>query len=201
MQRIFSLDLSGTRITDLTSVGFLVQLESLRLTETLIEDLTPLASLIRLQRLSIKATQVADISPIASIAALRVLQLSRTNVQDLLPLEAAKNLNYLDISNTLVNNISSLRNSKISKLDMHGSAVTDLSPLLLMPKLTIFILPSSHVDLRPLLGLSGKWDLEGIDLQHSDLKFVVNSLSPTFLADRFEYLRFEKRLERPTKYL
>ena len=62
-----TLDLSGTKVTDLTPLAGLAKLEALDLRGTKVTDLTPLAGLTNLIMLDLRGTKVIDLTPIAGL--------------------------------------------------------------------------------------------------------------------------------------
>ena len=58
------LDLSHTKVTDLTPLKKLTKLESLDLSNTKVTDLTPLKGLTKLRQLRLVRSQVTDLTPL-----------------------------------------------------------------------------------------------------------------------------------------
>jgi Leucine-rich repeat (LRR) protein len=67
-----SLDLSGTRISDLAPLATLTRLEYLDLTGAPVTDLSPLAALVELRRLDLRSTR-ADPSVLAHLARCQII--------------------------------------------------------------------------------------------------------------------------------
>ncbi|AOS83684.1 hypothetical protein BIU88_05690 [Chlorobaculum limnaeum] len=82
-QELHTLDLSFTRVADLTPLVGLPGLAILRLRHTRVADLAPLASISTLQELDIAHTPVADISVLRHHPSLVALDLRATRVTDL----------------------------------------------------------------------------------------------------------------------
>ncbi|RXK80665.1 hypothetical protein EST62_12540 [Chlorobaculum sp. 24CR] len=82
-QELHTLDLSFTRVADLTPLVGLPGLAILRLRHTRVADLAPLASISTLQELDIAHTPVADISALRHHPSLVALDLRATRVTDL----------------------------------------------------------------------------------------------------------------------
>jgi Leucine-rich repeat (LRR) protein len=67
------LDLSYTRLSDLSPLAEMTELESLHVSFTEVSDLSPLAGLERLRGLSLYKTPVSDLSPLAGVPGLDLL--------------------------------------------------------------------------------------------------------------------------------
>lgn len=70
-------------------IGALDKLRTLDLDKTRVSDLTPLAALTGLQRLWLNHTGVTDLAPLAALTGLQLLRLDQTGVTDLAPLAGA----------------------------------------------------------------------------------------------------------------
>jgi hypothetical protein len=118
------LGLGGTRVTNagLHHVGKLVGLVELNLSETRISDLSPIESLVNLEELSLCATLITDnsLDRLWQLSRLRRLLLINSDISDkCLPhLQKLKHLEYLDLANTRITDaacdvLRSLRNLRI----------------------------------------------------------------------------------------
>jgi len=103
------------KISDITPLKFLSNLESLRLAATLVKDLTPLSSLGKLDRLDIGRTPVSDLSPLTGCVNLTELQIDETEVTDLTPLSKLTKLEMLQMKRTRITDLSPLRGLKSLK--------------------------------------------------------------------------------------
>src|SRR5262245_63549191 len=93
------LDLGGLRIAALPpQIAGLTHLESLELAGTRVSDLTAIAGLSALQPLGLQETQVGDLTPIAGLTALESLELARTQVSDLAPIAGLSALQRLGLA-------------------------------------------------------------------------------------------------------
>lgn len=83
MTQLKSLVLMGTnRLTDLTPLSNLTQLESLDIKTNSVSDLTPLAGLTNLQYLDLSGNFVQDVSPLAGLSKLTTLYLGSNPIKD-----------------------------------------------------------------------------------------------------------------------
>jgi serine/threonine protein kinase len=174
--KLESLDLSGTRVTDLSPIRGAPKLSSLNLANTLVVDLLPLdkvpltdlnlsncvavADISRLKdaklaRLNLWKTQVRDLSALKDQpVALLNIERSRVQQSDLDSLKGNETLTTLFAAETSVRSIAGLINSPIEFLDLRGSLVTDLGPLTNKAIHTLLLDRCRNVkDLKPLTGM------------------------------------------------
>ena len=123
---IRKIDLSMTKITDLTPLANFTGLQWLYLIETKISDLSPLSNLTALESLELTGTSVSDLTPLANLTGLQRLSLWRTTVSDLIPLANLTGLQHLDLDGTLVSDLTPLSNlAKLQSLDLTGTEISE----------------------------------------------------------------------------
>ena len=151
-----ALDLTGTGVTDLGSLGGLSKLRVLFLDRTGVTDLGPLGGLSKLETLYLSMTGVTDLGPLGGLSNLETLVLDGTGVTDLAPLGGLSKLGMLVLDGTGVTDLGPLGGlSKLETLFLSGNGVTDLGPLRGLSKLAWLDLSETGVtDLAPLGGLS-----------------------------------------------
>ncbi|QYK41640.1 MAG: leucine-rich repeat domain-containing protein [Paracoccaceae bacterium] len=178
-----ALDLSFTRVTDLSPLATLSALTTLSLPDTRVTDLSPLATLPALATLDLSHAQVTDLSPLATLPALATLILLGTQVTDLSPLATLPALASLDLSGTQVTDLSPLATlPALATLDLSRTQVTDLSPLGNLPALTTLTLSGTQVtDLSPLATLPALATLSLAGTKVTDLSPLATLLALTTL--------------------
>lgn len=102
------LDLSGSKLTDISFVKSMTKLRLLCLGNNKITDISALAALTELEYLEIYTNAIADQSPLAGLTKLTHLNLARTGIPDITMLSGMKQLKLLYIMN----------NNKITKDDV-----------------------------------------------------------------------------------
>ena len=102
------LDLSGSKLTDISFVKSMPKLRLLCLGNNKITDISALAALTELEYLEIYTNAIADQSPLAGLTKLTHLNLARTGIPDITMLSGMKQLKLLYIMN----------NNKITKDDV-----------------------------------------------------------------------------------
>jgi GTPase SAR1 family protein len=165
---------NSTRVSDLSPLSELLNLQTLNCTDTLVTDLSPLAGLLNLQTLDCSCN-VTDLSPLAGLLNLQTLSCSETEVADLSPLAGLLNLQTLACSRTHVADLSPLAgliNSQ--KIYCSETQVADLSPLAGLLNLQTLDCSETEVsDLSPLAGLLNLQRLSCSDTQVSDLSPLI----------------------------
>ena len=137
MRELTELSTGGLEIVDLTGLQHATNLKFLSFVwQKKVSDISVLANLTNLERLFLEKTNVSDVSPLATLTNLRILELSDTNVSDISPLANLPNLEKLYISDTNVSDISPLANlPNLTHLGLGFTQVWDVAPLANFPKL------------------------------------------------------------------
>ena len=98
------VDLSNTRVTDLSHLIALRNVISLRLNDTNAKDLSPLSQMKNLKSLNITNTRVEDLSPLTPLDQLNFIAISGPSATDLSPLAARKRLTVILDDSQMSNN-------------------------------------------------------------------------------------------------
>jgi hypothetical protein len=161
VSRVHTLDLSNTRVRDLSTLdpAIWTGLATLHLNETPVEDLTPLAALPSLVVLDVSGTPVTDLRPIETCTKLGRLVAEGTRATALPNMSRLIGLKHLNVDRTLIEDLSPLQDAPALK-DLRASLtlVADVAPLAKIPTLeevTIqdTLVPAPSVDeLRRLRG-------------------------------------------------
>jgi len=188
------LELGGNKISDLTPLESLKNLQFLALDDNQISDLTPLASLTNLKQLSLSNNQISNLAPLAPLRNLQtlyldnnqisdltslhaltslktMLSLSNNRISDLTPLASLTNLNTLLLSENQISDLTPLESlTEIKTLGLWKNRISDLTSLRLLKSLQVLALDDNQVgDLTPLASLTNLNDLELSGNQISDL--------------------------------
>jgi Leucine-rich repeat (LRR) protein/GTPase SAR1 family protein len=169
------LILSGNKISDLSPLATLTNLQKLYCSRTQVSDLSPLADLNNLQEFNCSSTKVSDLSPLAPLVNLRTLSCSSTQVSDLSPITSLVNLQELYCDSTKISDFMPLAQLvNLQKIFCPSTQVSDLSPLAGLVNLQIFNCASTQVnDLSPLAGLINLQGLNCFSTQVSDLSPIA----------------------------
>jgi serine/threonine protein kinase/Leucine-rich repeat (LRR) protein len=146
-----ALDLSETKITDLTPLAGapLATLSLLRCQE--LTDLSPLRGL-NLIGLTGAGTKVADLTPLREMHSLEKLNVDASRVTDLSPLSALR-LKSLSFIGCAVSDLRPIRQMQLEELSLRDTRVADLAPLIGMPIKSIDLTAAPVVDFSPLVQL------------------------------------------------
>lgn len=144
------------KLTDLTPLGGMPDLETLNIKDVPVENLEPLTACKALQTLDVSGTKVKDLKALKDLTALSSLDVRRTAVSDLAPLAGLQKLRYLSLGTTQVRDLRALKGmTALYSLDLSETAVSDLSPLSKLPELGSLDIHKSKVrSLAPLMKLS-----------------------------------------------
>lgn len=111
------LFLGPGKLSDLSQLAQLKNLEALRASMNQVSDVSPLAGLEKMDRLDLGRTQVKDIKPLAGLTNLTELMLDNTKVTDIAPLAALEKLKVLGISGAPVENPTAIARPGLKIVD------------------------------------------------------------------------------------
>jgi hypothetical protein len=124
------LNFTNCRISDLSPLRNVPNIEHLDLWSKQVSDIAPLQHLTRLNCLSLASTKVSDISPLQFATELQDLNLAGTHVSDISPLRCLTKLKRLNLSYTQVSDVSALQNLvDLRELNLSNTQVRDISKL------------------------------------------------------------------------
>jgi Leucine-rich repeat (LRR) protein len=155
LAQLQSLDVSNTQVADLIPLSDLAQLRELDVRYAKVADLTPLAGLSQLQSLNVSEMPIDDLTPLAGLVQLQSLDISATPVADLTPLAGLIQLQSLNVSETPIADLTPLAGlNQLQRLFVSSTPVADLTPLAGLNQLQrLHVSNTSVVDLAPLSGL------------------------------------------------
>jgi len=167
---------NNNKLTDLSLLAALTNLQVLHCSETEVTDLSPLSALLNLQEFKCSYTQISDLSPLSTLTNLRILDFVNTHVSDLSPLSALANLQKLDCASTQITNLSSLSAlANLQVLDCSNTQVPNLTPLSALTKLQRLDCSSTQItSLSSLSTLANLELLSCFDTQVTDLSPIYN---------------------------
>ena len=166
------LHLSGSGITDISSLKRITNLQGLELGGTQVRDIGVLAGLTNLQGLNLSGTEVSDIGALAELTKLQGLYLSRTQVSDISVLSGLTNLQVLNLNGTPVGDISAVGGLKVlERLELSETRVSDINVLSGLTNLQELDLRATNVsDIGTLSGLTSLRSLTLSDTQIRDVE-------------------------------
>ena len=151
---LISLNLQMNKITDLSPLAGLTELQDLNLWINKISDLSPLAGLKRLQDLNLSNNKISDISPLTDLTGLQNLLFFGNEITNLSPIAGLTGLKDLHIA---------------------YNQITDISPLAGLTGLQNLYLTKNQInDILPLAGLTGLQDLSLFSNPISDISALAS---------------------------
>lgn len=163
-KHVRTINLTRTRIADVTPLTYFPELREIYLYRTNVNDLTPLKHLKKLRRLNLGSTLLSDISPLNHLNNLRHLDLSdvksRKNqekgLSDISPLTDLRNLQFLNLCGTSVRDLAPLQDlTKLEDLSLENTRVSSIQPLKNLREMDWLNLDSTSVtDLSPVKNMS-----------------------------------------------
>jgi len=176
-----SLDVSGTKISDLNPIRNLTELESLNASNTPVKDLSPLKYSSKLKALNINHTPVIDISVVEKMASLKSLDMRKSQVIDFTPIGNLMELENLDLSATAIVDLTLLEDlTQLTELNVSHTNVEDLNSLKGLKKLHLLELDSTRVQAIGALG-----SLESLNVLHANYT-SISDLTPLQNLEQLE---------------
>jgi len=130
LESLAKLNASKNGISDLTGLGYCLNLQELMLWNNNISDISALADLSNLQNLYLDGNNISDISALASLNNLETLHLYDNDISDISALAGLINLKSLLIDGNNISDISALAGlSNLWGLGLEGNDVSNISAL------------------------------------------------------------------------
>lgn len=152
LRQLESIYLIDNKITDLTPLSGLNKVTTLILERNLITDITPLQSLTSLENLDLSTNLISDIQPLKPLKNLDRLALGDNFIKDISSLEQMSKLSDLNIYGNLISDLSPVRHmNALYGLDVSNNKVTDLTPVQHLNLIGIELIGTDVTDLSPLV--------------------------------------------------
>jgi hypothetical protein len=136
---------NGTIPSDVTSLDLSFLYGSEGLTRGKLSDITPLSELTNLDTLSLGYNQITDLSPLAELKKLHTLLLDGNLICDLSPLSELTNLHTLTLNSNQVSDLTPVAKlTNLVVLRLHSNQISDIAPLKKLTNLTTLILGDNH---------------------------------------------------------
>ena len=121
---------SGPRITDISALAELTNLQTLHLTFQDVEDISAVANMPDLYGLDIQSCRVSDLTPLAGLDRLEWLLAGYCRITDLSPLAGMTSLQSLSLYYNRVTDIEPLRGlTNLEYLNLQCNPIEDYSPI------------------------------------------------------------------------
>lgn len=124
------LNISGTKVSDLTPIRNLTELQEIDASRSAVTDIAVLKYANKITKLNIEGTIVSDLSVVKKMTGLQVLNARGTNVSDLTGIIDLTMLTNVDVSKTKVSSLIPFQNlTNMQVLDVSATPVSDLTPI------------------------------------------------------------------------
>lgn len=164
------------KITDLSPLKSLVDLEDLVVSQTGVKDISPLVALPRLRVLEAQMLLLTDVTPVAQMKEITHVDFLRSPIKDMTPFVRAPKLTWIRFCNSEVPDLKALLPvaERITELEFCETKITDFDSLKAFKNLRLLRLWGTPlVDLGVVADMK---DLERIDISKTNVK----DLSPLF---------------------
>ncbi len=170
------LNFNKNKVSDLSLLSELLNLNNLYCADNQILDLSPLTNSLTLNVLYLKDNQIMDLSPLSNLSNLTRLVCWNNQITDLSVLSNLSNLTILGCQTNKITDLSPLSNlSKLNILYCGDNQIADLNVLADLPSLVTFFCWGNQItDLSPLSNLSNLSSLDCSDNQITDLSPLSN---------------------------
>ena len=179
---LLNLSLRFNQIADLTPLSQLKNLNWLFLNSNQIVDLTPLNQLKNLNSLGLDRNQIADLTPLGQLTNLYSLRLDVNQIVDLTPLNQLKNLRTLSLDRNQIADLTPLSQLKnLELLNLRFNQIVDLTPLNQLKNLrTLSLRFNQIVDIPPLNQLN---NLQNLSLSNNQIKDLTPLVASTSIGE------------------
>ena len=149
------LDLDGNKISDISALKNMINLNELDLDGNEISDISVLSALTDLTILDLHDNEISDISALKDLVNLTDLDLDDNQISNISALNALTNLTVLDLDGNQISNVFPLKGLiNLTELDLHDNRISDISALKNLVNLTVLDLSENHIsDFSPIAGL------------------------------------------------
>ena len=145
LKKLRYLDISNTKVNDLTPLRYSPRLQTLIATSSAVNDISVIQYFEGLKHLDLSRTNVTNIEAISSTA-LESLNLSGTNVIVFTPMNSVATLKKVVLANTAFSNTAQLaKNSQLTYADLSRTGITSVQPLSGCKNLTYLDVSESYI--------------------------------------------------------
>lgn len=162
------LDCSDNKITDISSLNTLTDLEAFYINNNQISDISVLEELTSLEELSLSFNPITDISSLEGLANLKELYIHGNNISDITSLSNLTKLENLGMRDNSISDISALcKLKKLTRLELTGNKIKDISSLEGLTNLEELVLLNNDIsDITPIGKLR---NLKTLDIRENQI--------------------------------
>ncbi len=182
METLTDLDAANFSIRNLAGLEHAINLKRLDLTDNKITNITPLANLTQLEELYLgtaqfslfapKTNQISDLSPLANLTQLKILELRDNRISDITSLANLTRLEDVNLASNQIRDITPLAHlTRLDRLNIWENQIRDITPLTNLTQLTRLSLAINQIqDITPLTNLT---QLAGLRLQNNQISDIT----------------------------
>lgn len=165
---VTDLDLSDSKITDLTGIENFVNLSKLDLSKNSIVNIEKLASLNELRDLNLSTNKINNITPLSDLPTLYDLNLSSNKISDVQPLGSLINLDTLNVSNNSISSASTIGTlENLTSLDISfNSSFVNINEVLMQQLVNLNV---SNTAVKDIEGISNYRNLRDLNLENNKI--------------------------------
>ena len=129
IDKIINLDISNSKISDLTGIEYFRNLKELDASNNNINDVSKIVELGNLTKLNLSNNKLNNKEELIKLVNLEILNISNNEISDISNFDVSKmtKLNNLDLSYNKIRDISALENVNISNLNLKNQEISDVT--------------------------------------------------------------------------
>ena len=171
MTQLQSLDLCKNKISDISFLSDMTQLQSLNLSFNEISDYHFLSGMTQLQSLHLRSIEISDYSFLSGLSQIQSLDLGFNEISDISFLSGLTQLQSLDLGDNKISDISFLLGlTQLQSLNLSFNKISDISFLSGLTQLQSLNL--SFNEISDYYFLSGLTQLQSLDLRNNQIKEI-----------------------------
>ena len=129
IDKIINLDISNSKISDLTGIEYFKNLKELDASNNNINDVSKIVELGNLTKLNLSNNKLNNKEELIKLVNIEILNISNNEISDISNFDVSKmtKLNNLDLSYNKIRDISALENVNISNLNLKNQEISDVT--------------------------------------------------------------------------
>ena len=129
IDKVINLDISNSKISDLTGIEYFKNLKELDASNNNINDVSKIVELGNLTKLNLSNNKLNNKEELIKLVNLEILNISNNEISDISNFDVSKmtKLNNLDLSYNKIRDISALENVNISNLNLKNQEISDVT--------------------------------------------------------------------------
>ena len=169
---LYSLDISGLQVTDVSWIGAYPELTELYMNNNEVTDLSFLEQMDQLEKLYVKNNGLTDLSSLSGLSELTELDIQDNPIDDLSPLSEMKKMTWLDMKGCRVSDLTPVSGMvSLTSMDASENQIADLTPLSGLSRLSYLDLAGNNIS--DLEGLRTVTSLNYLNLSSNSIRDIT----------------------------